>query len=98
MERLSMAVWIHLDDYVGSCLFAVQLATMRWGASTSLGYRNIQSTQESVRNSRVPTPSALLFSVRRRSMPKHRPQDANKEQRCDRPMEPDSVQTGENID
>jgi hypothetical protein len=31
-------------------------------------------------------------------MPKHRPQDANKEQRCDRPMEPDSVQTGENID
>src|ERR1700704_1712929 len=41
---------------------------------------------------------ALLLSVRRRSAPEHCPQDAKEEQCCDRPMEPDPVQTGENID
>jgi hypothetical protein len=66
-----------------------------------LAFRNIHSTQESVRNCRVvslSTRSALLFFVRRRSVPKHGPHNANKEQHCDWPVEPDSVQTGENID
>src|SRR5829696_3019268 len=44
------------------------------------------------------TRSALLFSVRRRFAPTHRLQDSNEDQRCDRPMEPDPVKTGENID
>src|SRR3979409_982130 len=44
------------------------------------------------------TRRALLLSVRRRSAPEHCPQDANEEQRCDWPMEPDPVQTGEDID
>jgi len=44
------------------------------------------------------TRRALLLSVRRRSAPEHCPQDADEEQRCDWPVEPDPVQTGENID
>src|SRR5450432_594176 len=44
------------------------------------------------------TPSAILISVRSRSVPEHCAQDANEQQRCDRPMKPDSVQTGEDID
>ena len=41
---------------------------------------------------------ALLLSVRRRSAPEHCPQDADEEQCRDRPMEPDPVQPGEDID
>ena len=44
------------------------------------------------------TRSALLLSVRLPSAPEHCPQDANEEQCCDWPMEPDPVQAGENID
>jgi hypothetical protein len=44
------------------------------------------------------TPSAILISVRSRSVPEHRPQDANEQQCCDWPMKPDSVRIGENID
>ena len=46
----------------------------------------------------LPTPSAIHPSVRSRSGPEHCPQDAKEEQRCDWPIKPDSVQTGENID
>jgi hypothetical protein len=44
------------------------------------------------------TPSAILISIRSRSVPEHCAQDANEQQRCDWPMKPDSVQTGEDID
>jgi hypothetical protein len=46
----------------------------------------------------LPTSSATLIPVRSRSVPEHGAQDANEEQRCDWPMKPDSVQTGEDID
>jgi hypothetical protein len=44
------------------------------------------------------TPSAILISVRSRSVPEHCAQDANEQQRCDWPVKPDLVQTGEDID
>jgi hypothetical protein len=46
----------------------------------------------------LPTLSAILISIRSRSAPEHGAQDANEQQRCDWPMKPDSVQTGEDID
>jgi hypothetical protein len=88
--------WINLDECARSP--AYDDAVICFG---ELAFRNIHPTQESVRGSRVvslSTRPAPLFFVRRRSMPKHGPHNANKEQHCDWPVEPDSVQTGEDID
>src|SRR6185295_367715 len=46
----------------------------------------------------LPTPSAILTSVRIGSVPEHCPQDANAQQCCDWPMKPDSVRIAEKID
>lgn len=46
----------------------------------------------------VLTPSAIFILVRSRSLPEHRAQDADEQQRCDGPMKPDSMRTGEEID
>jgi hypothetical protein len=46
----------------------------------------------------LPTLYAILISIRSGSAPEHGAQDANEQQRCDWPMKPDSVQTGEDID
>src|ERR1700730_1942505 len=90
-----------MDWRAPSCTRGVHASSIRQMAAQPAADR---STGECVmartvwRATSLATRSALLLSVRRRSAPEHCPQDADEEQRCDWPMEPDPVQTGENID